>query len=256
MRCPKCGFISFDHLESCKKCKKNISEASAELDGTVFAVPAPVFLDLDYKEDKDQSEELEGAAIGEEAFDDAEESLDLSFADDETEESEEIVMNLDDDGGLEGFGADGEEIEGPVFELEDTEETGPEEEIAFDFAAEEESAEAEEGADDDLQLDFGDIDISDLAPPEEGGEEPASEALAFEEEPAGEAVFAGGPASVSAPVSGSGLEDLQVEDLDLETPAPLVAGSKAGGKLMPSVKTGTALDDFEIDLGELTSGDK
>jgi len=58
--------------------------------------------------------------------------------------------------------------------------------------------------------------------------------------------------SSSAPESfSSGLEDLQVDDLDLNAPAPLVAGSKLGEKLMPSVKTGTALDDFDIDLGEL-----
>ena len=44
MRCPKCSFVSFDLLESCVKCGKNISEAATELQGTVVATEAPTFL--------------------------------------------------------------------------------------------------------------------------------------------------------------------------------------------------------------------
>jgi len=67
MRCPKCGYISFDHLESCKKCNKKISDASADLDGTVFAVAAPLFLDLDYKESEAPLEEDDVVFAGEES---------------------------------------------------------------------------------------------------------------------------------------------------------------------------------------------
>jgi len=54
MRCPKCGFISFDHLEQCVKCKKNIKAVSDTLHGTVFNVAAPSFLHLDLNRDDDE----------------------------------------------------------------------------------------------------------------------------------------------------------------------------------------------------------
>ena len=248
MRCPKCGYISFDHLESCKKCNKDISEASADIDGTVFAVAAPGFLDLEYDSSAGSLEEQEGVAVGEEGPDEAEESIELSFEDVESEGDGEIVMELDDDGEIG-------ETDGAVLELDALEEVALEEEITLDLGDEEETPAIKEV--DGLQLDFGEIDISDLAPPEEDGEELVAETLSLDEETSREPALAGGPPPAPASVApGSGLEDLQVEDLDLDTPAPLVAGSKAGDKLMPSVKTGTALDDFEIDLGELTLGDK
>ena len=254
MRCPKCGYISFDHLESCKKCNKKISEASADLDGTVFAVATPMFLDLNYKESEVSLEEKEGVSAVEESPGDGAESVDLSFA--EEEGDGEIVMDLGDDGEFDAVGLV-EETDGPSLELDALEEAAPEDEITLDFGDEEKSTENGEEADDGLQLDFGEIDISDLAPPEEDGEELVAETLTLDEETSREPALAGGsPLASASVVPGSGLEDLQVEDLDLDTPSPLVAGSKAGDKLMPSVKTGTALDDFEIDLGELTLGDK
>jgi len=44
MRCPKCGFISFDHLTSCAKCGKDIADVAAELQGTSIKTGAPMFL--------------------------------------------------------------------------------------------------------------------------------------------------------------------------------------------------------------------
>lgn len=44
MRCPKCGFISFDHLTSCAKCGKDVAEVASELQGTSIKVEAPIFL--------------------------------------------------------------------------------------------------------------------------------------------------------------------------------------------------------------------
>ena len=44
MRCPKCGFISFDHLTSCTKCGKDVAEVASELQGTSIKVDAPMFL--------------------------------------------------------------------------------------------------------------------------------------------------------------------------------------------------------------------
>jgi len=44
MRCPKCGFISFDHLTSCAKCGKDIAEVASELQGTSIKLETPMFL--------------------------------------------------------------------------------------------------------------------------------------------------------------------------------------------------------------------
>ncbi len=46
MRCPKCGFISFDFQENCSKCKKNLKSVSKTLVGTVHNVAPPVFLSI------------------------------------------------------------------------------------------------------------------------------------------------------------------------------------------------------------------
>jgi len=229
MRCPKCGFISFDQLGTCKKCNKNISELTGEFEGTVFAAPVPPFLHFEPGS--------VGAGIQENENDlslsDVSELAGLSLAEGED--------NSPDSGDDETTDA---EVEG-VVAFDDFEEVEEGNEVILE-TEEEQRVET----DDDLQLDFGDIDISDLAPPEADGDVLAEEASLIADMP-GDSSPA--PASVAP---GSGLADLQVEDLDLEAPAPLVAGSKVGDKFMPSVKTGTALDDFDIDLGELISEEK
>ena len=44
MRCPKCGFISFDQQPSCTKCNADLSAAAPTLTGTGERVTAPFFL--------------------------------------------------------------------------------------------------------------------------------------------------------------------------------------------------------------------
>jgi hypothetical protein len=44
MRCPKCGYISFDHLDICLKCNKKIKAVAENLPGSVFNTAAPAFL--------------------------------------------------------------------------------------------------------------------------------------------------------------------------------------------------------------------
>jgi hypothetical protein len=46
MRCPKCGYISFDHLTTCLNCSKDISAESASGLGTTYNVAPPSFLDF------------------------------------------------------------------------------------------------------------------------------------------------------------------------------------------------------------------
>ena len=174
--------------------------------------------------------------------------------DEGSEGDDEIVMDFGGDEDVEELVLADEDDEGLSIDFEDLEDATSDDEITLDF--DEADEEVVESKDEGLPLDFGEIDISDLAPPGESMEEAVMESFNLEEESApGIALAREDSSVVIAPVSG-GLEDLQVEDLDLDVAAPLVAGSKAGDKLMPSVKTGTALDDFEIDLGELTNDDK
>jgi hypothetical protein len=205
MRCPKCSFISFDIVESCTKCGKNISKAAEGLMGTIAEVVAPIFLKFETDEQEPEVETLPEA----EGLSEEEVTVDLG-----DEEQEEVEFSLDE--------ASEPEAEAVDFEIGEDEEE--------------------------------EIGISDLAPSEEMVSEPVEEDMVIEEKPAEEEmVFEEEHAAeaVSSEDHEAGeLEDLEVDGIDLESkPA-------AGDRVMPSVKTGTALDDFDIDLGDLITGKK
>jgi hypothetical protein len=227
MRCPKCGFITFDHLETCTKCGKDISAVSEELSGTVFKAVPPVFLkyELHSSEEKTALSSTVDVdvefSMEEEDLVVEEESTDMSF-DHMEEESDETASS---------------EVE-PVSD--------------FDFQLDEDdTAQLDLSTDDDtnslepegMQLDFNELDISDLGPPETAQETP-SEELTFETDDK--------VATVSGRTGGN-LEDLQTDDLDLGILSPQSSEKMSQKNLRPGVKTGTALDDFDIDLGELIS---
>ena len=130
--------------------------------------------------------------------------------------AEEPILDL---GGEEGPSA---ESGGLDFGLEETA-AAPEETVFVEPAAEEPQAAA--------------FDIGALTPPQEE--------LVTMEEPAEELEFAATEAPSPKAASG-GLADLKVEGIDLEA-----APGAGKGKAMPAVKTGTALDNFDIDLGDL-----
>lgn len=114
MRCPKCGYISFDHLEVCLKCKKNISEASEALQGGVLHVTPPVFLNLQSEEDKSDEYDLVAEESGDEAL-----TTDFEvFTEEESaEESEEgMILEMGEDEGEESGPAD---FEMPLAEEQD-----------------------------------------------------------------------------------------------------------------------------------------
>lgn len=212
MRCPKCSYISFDLVESCTKCGKDISKAAEELRGTIADVEIPTFLKLEFEEyDSDAVEETAGGEDG---------MLDLGVEEDE----EAFDFALEDEGEAEDDSVD--------FAIE--EDAAPEAGVDFDIGLDEEPEE--------LQQEEA-IDISDLSPAEEVADEPleAVEEFQLETEEAFE----------EAASEAKELADLEVDGIDLE-------GSSApkSGKAMPSVKTGTALDDFDIDLGDLLTGKK
>jgi uncharacterized OB-fold protein len=117
MRCPKCGFISFDHLASCSKCGRDISEVASELQGTSIKVETPMFLSgalAAFSESEESFEEhtMEDDVAGgidfnmeEEAveMDAAEEDVDFSFED---EAVEMVYVKEDADFSSEEEGAD------------------------------------------------------------------------------------------------------------------------------------------------------
>lgn len=123
-----------------------------------------------------------------------------------------------------------------------TDEEGAEETLEMDIAEESvvepEDATADEVVAEEAQPEEEALDMADLAPAEEEIETATDEFKVEQEEPEVE----------TAGEAGQGLEDLKVDGIDLETsPAP----PTEKGKVMPAAKTGTALDDFDIDLGDL-----
>ena len=256
MRCPKCGYTSFDHLENCKKCHKAFGPVAHEIDGTTYEAVVPLFLKIT----KDLEERAAPKPVPKINFDDIK------------EEEEEITalrpgidteFTLDDDLVAEAqqqedisFADHNEEL---VVDLDDFQEVAPRDEFTLDL----ETQPVEEDA--DLPpIDFGDLDISDLGPPSKEEKE-ITEIVFQDKEPFIEegVSLPPEPASTAPPppqkekVGGkAGLEDLNFNGLDLESPAKIVTGSKAGKRYLPSVKTGTALDKFDIDLGDLFSEKK
>jgi len=67
MRCPKCGYISFDHLDSCRKCHKPIADTGFK--GASYHAVAPVFLM--------QSQEVHDSGFDEEMIEVLDPDLDL-----------------------------------------------------------------------------------------------------------------------------------------------------------------------------------
>jgi len=255
MRCPKCGYITFDHLETCTKCRKNIAQVSMQLSGTVYKAETPSFLQFEvYESDTDndvsvdllseeEDIELDMSADGDDGVD-----MELSLEDDTLESDEAQVdedLDLDFmDESVEALGLGSSE--GDEFDL-DLSDDG-----SIDLDLDEGGKDAAEG-EGGPQLDFSELDISDLAPPSADEDDLSSGELTFEGVADASAATVADAALSAAKTTGAGLEDLQMDGLDLEIPSLPPAGSATGKKLRTSVKTGTALDKFDIDLGELIS---
>ena len=164
MRCPKCGFISFDHLTSCAKCGRDVSELAVELQGTSIKSELPMFLsgalgafsgeeeetfeeqaldtemeegidfDMEMEGEEEVALEEEGADVDFSFEDEGEEQADISLAEAEAEEAASMEAEVAEDVDFDlGVGAEEVEIS--------------EEEKTDALAAEaEEIEEAEEGA--------------------------------------------------------------------------------------------------------------
>jgi len=305
MRCPKCGFISFDKEEICGGCKKNISKFSQELSGVVLRGNVPDFLWFQKPEEEPEPEE----EATEEEYSAVEENSGLNFGaaeeatDDNTvefaaeEEAKEIEFDLSMDTGA----AEEEVKEEIAFDLPGMKEEAVESSkpapakavegsglsVSADetnFAEQEPSADMAVDGLDDLDFDLEDADLESEPPPKSEKSPPTTEKsgnqakkdsakkelgldlsgldlsglmpLPIENEEVGskigsKAVSKKGKAKSAADM----LPDLSLGSLDLNEPSMPPVGSSAGGKLSgAAAKTGTALDEFDIDLGELLGG--
>jgi hypothetical protein len=282
MRCPKCSYITFDRLETCPSCKKDISKTSKELLGVTFRANIPDFLQFGAQEDEPEEEFEEASADEAEVFDDDAELTD-DEVDTEAEDEEELEFAVEEE-------ADEPEDEGIDFDLSDSSETAEQADVDLELSADDDDSgldlslddgldlSADDGGDNDkelehaagseglegldLSLDDTDseidmetaeqpekkssleldgLDLSDLSPSSTGESGSALEELTLEN-------------SDDASKGSSqqdGLPDLELDGLDFDAPAKPPAGSATGERFKPSAKTGTALDDFDIDLGDL-----
>ena len=235
MQCPKCGYISFDHLEVCVKCKKNIKAVSDSLHGSVFPVKAPAFLLLQPRQTEDEKDTADDfgkqSGADEEYVDDDLEIL----IEDAPEQDAEIEFTEDRrKGELElatGKKAAEDEEEDREIEIDFSQ---------FEDAREDEAAPADEGETGGgkeeqpfaMEMPAALTDISDLAPPGRmtGVEKEGSQ--------------------VSAEKSDGDLDmdeldfDLGLDDLDDHPPS---APASAPASAPPSAKeTMLSLDDIDF----------
>ncbi len=118
MRCPKCGYISFDHLKECRKCSKNIATISAGLFGSTYNVQPPTFLKLNREAREDPSQHLDLAE--EQSFDADDEYIDdeLAILVEDEETGEEGSINFAEDAPARMARADGDELDDGEIEID------------------------------------------------------------------------------------------------------------------------------------------
>jgi len=222
MRCPKCGYISFDHMESCLKCKKDIS-GSTSVAGTTYHAAAPSFLRVPDKNsppepdpvDEDSGTISMGEDYAEDDYDFSDPDLDILVDEDESEDGTAFGAQDSDNDFLLEPESDGESEEGFDFDLDDGDD--------FDFSEDEPAAPATLAVPDEL------ADISDLAPPGETGRPVAS-------------VSSGMDLSLDDEMSLD--EDLDLDGLDLDL--GLHSGSSAVDDDLS-----LSLDDIDLSPGDI-----
>ncbi len=106
MRCPKCGFISFDQVELCPKCAHDVSKIMEELKGTALQTQFSFFLgsvvggslagDTSVETPLPEEVESDSNILGENEEAVEEEQLEIQLDSDE-EESDSADLSLDED---------------------------------------------------------------------------------------------------------------------------------------------------------------
>lgn len=257
MRCSKCGYISFDHLDSCRKCHKPM--ADAELKGTTYPAVAPLFLQHAPEEDVSEVvEEITDLLDPDLALLADEDEVEIDFGDNGVEDQALVIPE-------EVLSPDrGEISDGDDFDLSfDADGTEPdlsfdEENLSLDASRFEDmpvNVQVEEGAGPvHLEIPEGLVDISDLARPASGaGVKSGLDAdldygdLELDELDLSFSGQDGGGADSAS--EEDALVDLSLDDLDLS----------GGLEAAPSPQTPTPpVDDdldFDLDLGGVGEGD-
>jgi hypothetical protein len=220
MRCPKCGYISFDRIKSCDKCRADLTAVATQLQGTVGKIAPPFFL---------------GAALGtpQPAAGDSGSAL--------YEKDEPRVLG----------GSKAEALPADQIELDLSEAVPEPDELDLSETAQDE-LDLSEAAPDEINpeeqplppLDFKDIDLSDLAMPRKEEEELE---LSLGSEPE-EALLAAEPARDEEEDSLREMEPASSESDDLlifdEQPPPSRMSEAESGKP-------PAEDEDIIDLSSL-----
>jgi len=164
MRCPKCGYISFDHVDTCLKCKKDIS-GKVEVEGTTYHAAAPSFLKVSSRESQeDDSEFIESdVELGGDNYEFSDPDLDVLTDDDDG-------FSFDDEATISFDDADLGKI-GDEFQLETD---ISEDDDSFEFDLDEDDDFGEKQAAPELNVPDELSDITDLAPPEVDETAPAA----------------------------------------------------------------------------------
>ena len=278
MRCPKCGYISFDFLETCRRCGKD-SFAKVSISGTAYAAAAPDFLlqqageevaaeeapiadavavadevvlaeadglagDLDEALDDDLEIDFEGFAAATEAG--AAVAFDVESATDPGVEDQDLAAEEEED--LE-LPEDLLAQELPATESVALSETEPEEVDGAD-GADEAQAPVEESAAVGLELPPELADLSDLAPPDDHGVGDDEElGLAVEDEDEGED---GGGLDLELELDdqdAAGSDDgVSIEDLGFGD----LLGDDDGGAEDVAAVLDDSVSDFGFELEDLT----
>ena len=158
MRCPKCGFISFDHLTSCAKCGKDIADVASELQGTSINVETPMFLSGALAAYADRGEPFAGQGMG---FD-VEEGIDFSM--DEQSIAQEPIETAEAEGDVDvSFADEREEVDIRMAEEE------PEKAVDFTIEAEAEAEAEVEAEPGKTEESFEELDFMGAVDEEEGG---------------------------------------------------------------------------------------
>jgi len=162
MRCPKCGFISFDHVDTCLKCNKDISNSPSELVGTTYNVAPPSFLKIQKGSERSREEDA-GIAfdISKEESDVIDPDLDVLADDRDEDQDEDTEIAFGDE--FEGFGSLPEEEDLEIAEDDEGEEGLDLGE--FDDAFKEEEAPSDEEPALNMEMPDELADISDLSAP-------------------------------------------------------------------------------------------
>ena len=286
MRCPKCGFISFDRLEACLKCKKNIKAASEALQGGILHVVSPTFLNLE-PESEESEVDRGDFVVDEEGVEEDYVDPDLAILlEEESTDGEEDGLSLE--GGEDDFAdldisMDEEAEDGIAVELSEDDEIAidlglgqDEGEISIDLDGLEDDVEVEEqvfdsepdittekgGSEIEIEMPEELIDMSDLAPPDSTEETEFSTADSLEESDSLnidldnfdfelESNVPGGKESTDA--TGGGETVLSLNDIDFSD--TIGEPKKKSGKKAGPMDMDEDLN-FDLDLGGLSIHDE